>query len=136
METRTTFPRCGPPAPLREGRCPSPRPNVKSPAPPRMWRASPCRLERATSRSPGVNGPFISDYETPKFRGRPVSEFRSLSPNCVSPNCGGVLEGDSYVGIGRISLSVALKHDDPDEVFGRVGPTLSAECSAVAERIG
>src|ERR1035438_2490901 len=54
MERRTSSPRCGHQANLREGGCPSPRPKVKLPAPLRALPASSCRLERARPLSPGV----------------------------------------------------------------------------------
>src|SRR5689334_7658607 len=44
------------------------------------------------------------------------------------------MKRNSHVGIVRIPFSVALEHQDPDEILRRVGPTLRAVCSAVSER--
>src|ERR1035441_577826 len=51
---------------------------------------------------------------------RAPAQTAAIALGASSPNCGGVLEGDAHVGIVRIAFSVALEHDDPDEVLGRV----------------
>src|SRR5580698_1057323 len=52
------------------------------------------------------------------------------------PRRGGILKSNSYVRVVRIAFSVTLKHQDPDQVLGWIGPTLRAERSTMAERSG
>src|ERR1700676_536162 len=66
---------------------------------------------------------------THRLKKRP-NQIRSLDSPSQSLRRG-FLKGYAHVGIVGIAFSITLKHENPDYVLGRVGPTPRAEGSAV-----